>query len=396
MRGGSSSRVLSRTASIAARHSSTSKRLAGTRIAALGSSSRWLARPMRWISRLAPFGAPTCSTRSTAAQSMPRSSDEVATTARSPPRAMAASTLRRCSGARLPWWRAIGRLSSFSRHSAWNTSSACARVLTNSSVVRCGLDGQVDILHGEQRHMARPGHALPRLEDADDGRCAGPAAHQGDGGIVGAGGGRQPLPQRRLVGHGGGKADAAAMRRQLRQPRQPERQQVAALGAGQRVQLVHDHPLEPAEHPLRIGEGQQQRQRFRRGHEDLRRLAALPLALGGGRVAGARLRGDRQAPFRRSALPGCGGCRWPAPSAARCRGCAGPGGDAPPGRSATAGIRPASCRRRWARSAAPTAPRDPPPASRADADAAASRGRRTSSQTAGEGKLVRGAESIAR
>ena len=51
----------------------------------------------------APLGAPTCTTRSTSPQSMPRSSDEVQTTARSWPRAIAASTRRRCSTARLPW-----------------------------------------------------------------------------------------------------------------------------------------------------------------------------------------------------------------------------------------------------------------------------------------------------
>jgi hypothetical protein len=45
--------------------------------------------------RLAPFGAPTLTTRSTSPQSMPRSSVEVQTTARSFPAAIAASTLRR-------------------------------------------------------------------------------------------------------------------------------------------------------------------------------------------------------------------------------------------------------------------------------------------------------------
>ena len=50
-----------------------------------GSSSRWLERPMRCSRRLAPFGAPTWMTRSTSPQSMPRSSVEVQTTARSLP-----------------------------------------------------------------------------------------------------------------------------------------------------------------------------------------------------------------------------------------------------------------------------------------------------------------------
>jgi len=86
----------------AAWHSSISKRLAGTNSARLGSSSRWLARPMRWTMREAPFGEASWMTRSTSPQSMPRSSVEVQTTARSAPLAIAASTLRRCSGASEP------------------------------------------------------------------------------------------------------------------------------------------------------------------------------------------------------------------------------------------------------------------------------------------------------
>ena len=47
--------------------------------------------------REAPFGAPTLMTRSTSPQSTPRSSDDVHTTARRRPAAIAASTLRRCA-----------------------------------------------------------------------------------------------------------------------------------------------------------------------------------------------------------------------------------------------------------------------------------------------------------
>ena len=85
-RGGSPSSSRASTASSAASDSSTSKRLAGAIMARLGSSSRWLARPMRCIRRLTPLGAPIWITRSTSPQSMPRSSEEVATTARSLPR----------------------------------------------------------------------------------------------------------------------------------------------------------------------------------------------------------------------------------------------------------------------------------------------------------------------
>jgi hypothetical protein len=82
-------------ASIATAHSSTSNRLAGTNTAREASSMRWLARPMRCIKREAPFGAPILMTRSTSPQSTPRSSEEVQTTPRSLPAAMASSTLRR-------------------------------------------------------------------------------------------------------------------------------------------------------------------------------------------------------------------------------------------------------------------------------------------------------------
>ncbi len=123
-------------ASKAARHSSTSKRLEGTSRAREGSSSRWLARPMRWVSRLDPFGAPTLTTRSTSPQSMPRSSVEVHTTALSRPAAIASSTRRRWLASSEPWWRAIGRPSSFKSHSAWKVNSAWARVLTKTSVMR--------------------------------------------------------------------------------------------------------------------------------------------------------------------------------------------------------------------------------------------------------------------
>ncbi len=139
VRGGSPSSAFSAMASMAAWHSSTSNRLAGTNSAFDGSSSRWLARPMRWTIRAAPFGAASWMTRSTSPQSMPRSSVEVQTTAFSSPRAMAPSTLRRCSAARLPWCRAIGRLSSLIFHSSWNANSAWKRVLTKISVVRCRL-----------------------------------------------------------------------------------------------------------------------------------------------------------------------------------------------------------------------------------------------------------------
>ena len=60
---------------------------------------------------------------STPPRSMPRSSDEVATTARRLPAAMAASTLRRCSTSRSRDGARSAAWVSFSLHSAWNMSS---------------------------------------------------------------------------------------------------------------------------------------------------------------------------------------------------------------------------------------------------------------------------------
>ena len=153
----------------------------------------------------------------------------------------------------------------------------------------------------------------------------------------------------------------------------------------------------------RIGRSQQQRDLLRRGQQNLRRIAALALALRSRRVAGARLDADRQPHFgdrrfqiardidgerleRRNVervqaalaahaaadgdqLLSCPACRSAQPLTRR---------SAPPG---SAEIRRASCRRRSARSAAPNGRRALWPKVPADARAASSRGWRTSART---------------
>ena len=84
-------------------------------------------------------------------------------------------------------------------------------------------------------------------------------------------------------------ADAAGLRRQRGEPRHGQRQQVAALVRHQGVLLVDDQAAQPAEQARRVGIGQQQRQGFRRRHQDVRRPPALAGALGVGRVAGPGL-----------------------------------------------------------------------------------------------------------
>ena len=137
---------------------------------------RWLARPIRCMIRLAPFGAPTLTTRSTSPQSMPRSRVAVQTIARSWPAAIAASTRRRCCASREPWWMAIGSASSLSRHSSWKVYSAWRRVFTKTSVVRCVADQVVDRRHrvpggvaGDRQGPAEVEHAQIRLRAAGHG-----------------------------------------------------------------------------------------------------------------------------------------------------------------------------------------------------------------------------------
>ena len=76
-----------------------------------------------------------------------------------------------------------------------------------------------------------------------------------------------------------------------------EHQLVAALGFGQSMDFIDDHPLQPGEHPVRILVADQQGQTFRRGQQDMRRIGALAALLGIGGVAGPVLDPDGQAHF---------------------------------------------------------------------------------------------------
>ena len=138
-----------------------------------------------------------------------------------------------------------------------------------------------------------------------------------------------------------------------RQPRQAERQEIAALGAGERVQLVDDDAAQAGE-DLAARRGRRAAAPAIPAWSSA--AAAAARAGAGGGSAACRRCGSRAAPAapsRRSARRGCAGCRPPAPSAARCRACAAPAcGAARPARSGWAGTRRASCRRRSARSAA--------------------------------------------
>ena len=142
--------------------------------------------------------------------------------------------------------------------------------------------------------------------------------------------------------------------------------------------------------------GEQQRELLGRGQQDVGRIAALALALRGRRVAGAGLDADRQPHLGdrrfevardvdRQRLERRDVERVQALRAAQvlagrdaCGAASRRARKAPPG---SAGSRPASCRRRSARSAAPSGRRGRATAVQAGARAASSRAARTSAKS---------------
>ena len=169
-------------------------------------------------------------------------------------------------------------------------------------------DDVVDLGHGVMAHMAAPRQTLLGVDDAHHGLRAGLAAHDLDLVLD-----REELRQLGRVGDRGRQADEAHMRRQRGHARQAKCEVMAALAGGEGMQFVHDQAFQAGEELRRVGIGEQQRQRFRRGHQA--GPAAARAGAGGGSAA-CRRSGSRPAPAaasRRSAARDCGGCRWPAP-----------------------------------------------------------------------------------
>ena len=108
----------------------------GTSVRRLARPGAWPLRPARCRMRATPFGEPICSTRSTGRKSTPRSSDEVATTARSRPALRPSSTHSRVALSIEPWCNAISPAhSGFAASSSWYQISAWERTLVKTSVV---------------------------------------------------------------------------------------------------------------------------------------------------------------------------------------------------------------------------------------------------------------------
>ena len=156
------------------------------------------------------------------------------------------------------------------------------------------LDQIVDLAERVARRMAGPGQPLLCVEHLDNRRRAAGGHDEVGGDVLPSRLRHQEARQQFRLGDGRRQADGADLGRQPKQPREAERQQIAALGRDQRMQFVEHDALQRAEQERRIVGGQQQRQLLRRGEQDVRRIAPLPLPPRHRRIAGAGLDLDRQ------------------------------------------------------------------------------------------------------
>ena len=156
------------------------------------------------------------------------------------------------------------------------------------------FDQLIDLRQRMARAVAGPWQPFARVEHLDHRRCGATGDHDVGGYALAARLRHQETRELFRLGHRRRKADGTRLRRDGPEPRKPERQQIAALGGDQRMQLVEHDALQRGEQERRVVGGQQQRQLFRRGEQDVRRIAPLPLPPRHRRVAGAGLDPDRQ------------------------------------------------------------------------------------------------------
>ena len=97
-----------------------------------------------------------------------------------------------------------------------------------------------------------------------------------------------------LLCDGRRQSDAGEIGSEHEQPRQPEGEQVPPFRRNQCMQFVEHDPLQRSKKIGRIGRGQDQGKLLGRREQNLRRVAALALALRRRRVAGTCLDTDRQ------------------------------------------------------------------------------------------------------
>ena len=188
---------------------------------------------------------------------------------------MAASTLRRRAASSEPWCSAIGRLSSLTRHSSWNISSAWLRVLTNTRRELVRLDGGVDLGARRSGWCGRPRAAAARSRGCGcraarrprrrrgrrGGWCRRPAAARGRRAARSA---APPWPTGRCAR---GRARCACSRARSSASRSPRLVGASACSSS-RITV-----LEAGEEARRVGVRQQQRHLLGRGQQDVGRAA---------------------------------------------------------------------------------------------------------------------------
>ena len=183
------------------------------------------------------------------------------------------------------------------RHSSWKMNSAWLRVLTKTSVVVCRLDQRRRSRRARGAPSDRPRAAASRRRSmVTSGAAPASAPMRSAARRLRR---RAAAPDKRQRSSG---SATVAERPTLASVRAPAR--TAAPGRAtsrsprfdghERMQLVeHDAPSEPNRYGA-SAVGEQERELLGRGQQDVRRIAALALALRARRVAGARLDADRQ------------------------------------------------------------------------------------------------------
>ena len=224
--------------------------------------------------------------------SMPSSSEEVAIRALSSPAFSRVSALRRCSFERLPWWRrdVLG---------ADALGEEARRALGEAPVVdedergpvRLDQLGEpvVQLVPDLVRHHRFERRARQLQREVALAHVAG--VDDLDVGVAVA---DQEARHRLERLHRRGESDAhGRLAAERIQPLERQHQVRAALAAGDRVQLVHDHALDALQHRAAGFRGQQDEERLRRRDQDVRRRLAHAVALEGRGVAGADGVADR-------------------------------------------------------------------------------------------------------
>ena len=160
-----------------------------------------------------------------------------------------------------------------------------------------GLYLLIELRHGPGSSVPTPRH--PRLVRQQDRQFGIRTLFPGHNGHAISHTARGQPPRKGLrIGQGRRQPDPLHPRRKRLEAGQRQGEQVPALRRGKGVDLVNHDPLQASEQPLRLGVGQQQRERFGRGQQDMGRIGALArLAVRRG-IAAAHFHPQRQAQFR--------------------------------------------------------------------------------------------------